>query len=76
MTKAHSEAGDNGGRCESCDRPETEFETQVTYPVLLAGLGMGTMWLCPKCFCEHEARDEARQVSAPLVTPDEPWGVE
>ena len=36
MTKAYSEAGDNGGRCESCNQPETELQTQQTYPVKLA----------------------------------------
>lgn len=61
MTKAHSEPGDNGGRCEGCNRPETEFQTQVTWPVLLGGgLGWGTMWLCAACVAERGERREQR----------------
>ena len=65
MTKAYSEAGDNGGRCESCNQPETELQTQQTYPVKLAdgsgGYVHGTMWLCPACFREHQERDAAKE---------------
>jgi len=58
MTKAYSMIGDNGGLCEFCLRPETEYQAQTTYPVMLgAGFGMGTMWLCPKCLLEHKLRD-------------------
>jgi hypothetical protein len=64
MTKAHSEVGDNGGRCESCDGPETPYQTQETYPVMLGGgLGRGTMWLCPECLAEHQERDAKRKLS-------------
>ena len=28
MTKAHSEAGDNGGICEGCNDPETKHQFQ------------------------------------------------
>lgn len=69
MTKAHSEAADNGGRCESCNDPKTIKQTQTTYPVLLGGsLGWGTLWLCPKCLHEHEERDRRdrrRKTEAP-----------
>lgn len=55
MTKRKSYINDNGGRCESCNRPESIYEVQRTWPVLLGGgLGWGTMWLCPKCYTEHE----------------------
>lgn len=57
MTKARSYLGDNGGRCESCDRPESAKESQVAYPVMLGGgLGLGTMWLCPSCLKEQQER--------------------
>jgi len=53
MTKAHSELSDNGGRCESCNRPESQFEAQTTFRVFLGGgLGWGTMWLCDACYKE------------------------
>lgn len=59
MTKAHSMLDDNGGRCECCNKPETKYQEQRTYPVRLGGdLGMGTMWLCLKCLQEHELRDK------------------
>ena len=59
MTKAKSFLSDNGGRCESCDLPETQYQMQETYPVFLGGgLGWGTMWLCPKCLEEHKLRDK------------------
>lgn len=57
MTKAHSEPDDNGGRCESCNRPETIHQTQQTYPIMLGGgLGLGTLWLCPNCHADHMKR--------------------
>ena len=58
MTKARSELGDNAGRCESCDRPETVHMRQTTIPVYLGGgLGWGTMWVCPDCLArEREYR--------------------
>lgn len=57
MTKAHSEAGDNGGICEGCNDPETKHQFQQTFPVELGGgLGAGTMWLCPKCFAKKQAK--------------------
>ncbi len=55
MTKAHSELGDNGGLCEGCNDPATEYQTQQAHPVLLAAMGLGggpgwgTMWLCGRC---------------------------
>lgn len=50
MTKAHSELGDNGGLCEGCSDPATEYQTQTAYPVLLGGgIGWATMWLCRRC---------------------------
>ena len=53
---------DNGGRCECCNKPETEFQEQRTYPIMLgAGLGKGTMWLCPECLREHQLRDERKK---------------
>jgi hypothetical protein len=62
MTKANSEVSDNGGRCESCDDPETVHQIQETYPILLGGgLGFGTMWLCPKCLKEHRKRAAKRR---------------
>lgn len=58
MTSARSEIDDNGGRCESCDRPESIHMAQTTYPVLLGGeIGWGTMWLCPDCLKKHKERD-------------------
>jgi hypoxanthine phosphoribosyltransferase len=64
MTKAHSDIGDNGGRCEKCDRPESVYELQRTHPVYLAGgLGWGTMWLCPSCY--KETSDEPRNAPTP-----------
>jgi hypothetical protein len=58
MTKAHSSLGDNDGRCESCNRPETAHQPQTTYPIRLGGgLGWGTLWLCPDCLDKHRARD-------------------
>ena len=59
MTKAWSHPLDNGGRCESCNRPETEWMTQQTYPVYMGPeMGWGTMWLCLKCLEEHKLRDK------------------
>jgi hypothetical protein len=53
MTKAKSQLHDNDGRCELCNEPATAQQTQTAYPVLLgAGLGWGTMWLCPACLAE------------------------
>ncbi len=50
MTKAYSEAGDNGGRCERCNDPSTINQAQDAVPVLLGGgLGTGSMWLCRGC---------------------------
>jgi len=65
MTKAHSEPGDNRGLCESCNRPETEFQEQITYPVFLGGgMGWGTMWLCPECLKKHQERDAGMRPGA------------
>ncbi len=50
MTKAHSEAGDNGGRCESCNELDTVFQRQSTVKIYMGGgLGRGTMWVCDRC---------------------------
>jgi hypothetical protein len=65
VSERYAQVGDNAGRCESCNRPETEYQTQTAYPVKLgAGWGfgstcMGTMWLCPRCLKEHQERDAA-----------------
>lgn len=68
MTKAHSSIDDNGGRCESCDRPESAHEPQSTYPVRLGGgLGLGTMWLCPTCLKEHQERDAKNEPNRQLA---------
>lgn len=48
MTKAHSEADDNNGRCEGCDAVETFDQEQRTYPTVIFG-GAGTLWLCLTC---------------------------
>lgn len=62
MTCRDSHSLDNGGRCESCDDPATVNMEQRTYPVRLGGgIGMGTMWLCPKCYAEHEQRDKRKE---------------
>ena len=67
MSKSYPYSGidDNAGRCESCNRPETEYQTQTGWPVELPAYGggkvMGTMWLCPACLEEKRARDEARK---------------
>lgn len=59
MTKLHSTAGDNDGRCESCDQ---EVAVQRCVPVLMGlmggfgaggGAAWGTMWLCAKCLDEE-----------------------
>jgi hypothetical protein len=61
MTKPGLGVGDNGGRCESCDDPETAGKPQTGHPVLLGGgLGWGKMWLCPKCLTEHQERDRKK----------------
>lgn len=66
MTKAYSTLGDNGGRCEGCDRPESVHESQSKVDVLLGGgLGWGTMWLCNKCFKEREARKAKEKAMKP-----------
>lgn len=65
MTKAHSTIHDNGGRCESCDRPETVYMGQTTIPVYLAGgLGWGTMWVCPDC---RRKKEEHRRLYEPTA---------
>lgn len=70
MTKARSYLTDNGGLCESCDRPESEHECQTAYPVLLGGgLGQGTMWLCPGCLEVHQNRDAAATHTSPQAGP-------
>jgi hypothetical protein len=57
MTKAASFVGDNGGLCEGCNGPQTEFVTQTAVPIMLGGgLGPGTIWLCPPCKRDHEKR--------------------
>lgn len=61
MTKPWSEPGDNGGRCESCDLPETVGLEQQACPVKLAdgtgGFTWGTLWLCPTCKATRAARE-------------------
>lgn len=64
MSQPEAKVGDNAGRCESCNLPETVGQTQQAYPVKLGGYGgepvLGSMWLCPACLSSHQARDEAR----------------
>jgi len=61
MTKSGLDIADNGGRCESCDSPESVYEMQTGYPVLLGGgIGWGKMWLCPNCLKEHRTRSEQK----------------
>jgi hypothetical protein len=68
MTKAHSELGDNGGRCESCDLPETIHQSQSTIPVFLGGgLGCGTMWVCPKCLAKHRQKERLAEAKKHLT---------
>ena len=61
MTSLRSNTLDNGGRCESCNRPESKYETQQIYPVYLGGYAVpvrGTMWMSPKCLALVEERDK------------------
>jgi len=66
MSEAKARPEDNAGRCESCNRPESAYETQVPFPVLLGGgwgpgaTTMGSMWLCPRCLKEHQERAALR----------------
>jgi hypothetical protein len=65
MTHRHSELGDNGGLCESCNRPETRHQPQSAEPVYLGGgLGWGIMWLCPSCRAKRKARESEKAASA------------
>ena len=60
MTKPYSKPDDNRGRCECCNKPETEHQAQTAYPVMLGGgMGKGTMWLCDKCLRDHKLRDRS-----------------
>jgi len=68
MSKSYpySGPGDNAGRCESCNLPDTVYQMQMTYPVRLpapsgGGTVMGTMYLCPKCLKEHQERDAGKK---------------
>ena len=62
MTKAHSEVPDNGGRCSSCNLPESAYMSQSPVPVYLGGgLGWGTMWMCPACQAKRKERDRQRE---------------
>lgn len=56
MTDRHSEAGDNQGRCESCNDPKTTYQRQSTFPVYLAAMGWGTLWLCDACLTVEQKR--------------------
>ncbi len=59
MTKAHSEAGDNNGNCEACDK--ADGGSQQTVSVMLGGgLGMGTMWMCQRCVNERGGTAEIK----------------
>ncbi len=62
MTKPYSLPNDNGGLCESCNRPETRDVGQTAYPLKMAdgsgGWEWGTMWLCPDCLKQHQDRDK------------------
>ncbi len=79
MTKAYSSPDDNGGRCESCNRPESVYEPQSGVKVLLGGgIGWSTMYLCPSCVKERHARKLAATAAetAPTPTPAEAPEVE
>ena len=52
MTRPESYPDDNCGLCETCHRPGTRNVLQRTYPLILAGLGPGTIWLCGGCAAE------------------------
>lgn len=62
MSNARSYLDENGGRCEGCSEPGSEYRTQTAAPVLLGGgIGWGTMYLCPKCadaYCERHAAED------------------
>jgi len=72
MTKAHSEPGDNNGRCAGCDGYG-------------GGLGQGTMWLCASCREKHQktkgtsneqtTRDRLQQLLASFLDDLEPFVV-
>lgn len=71
MTKLYSTPGDNGGRCEVCNEPGSEYRSQTTVPVQLAGFGpggggpaWGTMWCCDAC-----AAKRAAPAGAPSIAP-------
>ena len=60
MTKAHSEAGDNNGNCELCQK--ADGGRQSTVPVMLdGGLGMGTMWMCERCIEEKGGKEAIKK---------------
>lgn len=62
MTKAKSYIDDNGGRCESCNRPESAYEMQEKVDVFLGGgLGNGTMWKCKTCIDKRKKQDAEKQ---------------
>ena len=52
MTKPES-FPDDGGLCEGCGRPESLYERQVTWSLVMSdgkgGATPATMWLCPEC---------------------------
>lgn len=74
MTMPHSEAGDNGGRCECCDRKGSEYLPQSTYPVYLGGYAggpvRGTMWLCDECRSVIEEQDRGHTLGKGPRTPE------
>lgn len=76
MTKPYSTVHDNEGMCEMCNKPETKSLPQQTYPVQLAGMGWGTMWLCSACRVVAETRDIGRRVTVPEITPSHRGGLE
>ena len=67
MTKKYSCIDDNGGRCERCNKPGSEYLSQRTVKVRLGGgMGWGTMWVCSSCLDAEEKR-ETRHLSEEVM---------
>lgn len=59
MTKRKSYGDDNGGRCESCDKPLDEYGQTTVSVFLGGGLGWGTMWVCMECLEKRRAEGKS-----------------
>ena len=58
MTQKHSMPDENGGRCESCNRPQTVGMVQTRRPIYLGPeIGWGSWYLCNDCLLWKDARD-------------------